>query len=106
MHPTVMLGFNITIFSQSHDRNDFGVVTNRDTHIGKNVFIGSNVVLFNTHIGDNAIIALGTVVRSRDIPADCMVEGNPARIVRRKYNGVWEKCDIPIEFKLGKYSFG
>ena len=51
--------------------------------IGDNVFIGANSVLIgNITIGDNAVIGAGSVV-VKDVPANCTVVGNPARIIRR-----------------------
>lgn len=50
--------------------------------IGKNVFIGLNVtILKGTSIGDNSVIAAGSVVTG-DIPRNCLVAGIPARVVR------------------------
>ena len=49
--------------------------------IGNNVSIGSKVVIYHdVKIGDNVIIAPGSVVES-DIPPNCMVGGDPARIL-------------------------
>jgi acetyltransferase-like isoleucine patch superfamily enzyme len=50
--------------------------------IGKRVWIGMNViVLKGVTIGDNSIIAAGSVV-THDIEADCLAAGNPARKVK------------------------
>jgi acetyltransferase-like isoleucine patch superfamily enzyme len=47
--------------------------------IGENVLIGSNTkILKGVHIGDNAVIANGSVV-TRSIPANAIAFGNPAR---------------------------
>ena len=51
-------------------------------HIGKNVWIGANVtVLPGVTIGDNAIIGAGAVV-TKDIPANAIAVGTPAKVVR------------------------
>lgn len=50
--------------------------------IGDNVYIGANsTVLGKIHIGDNVIIGAGSVV-VKDVPDNCVVVGNPARVLR------------------------
>jgi maltose O-acetyltransferase len=50
--------------------------------IGDDVWIGSRaMILKGVAIGDRAIVAAGAVV-SKDVPADVVVAGNPARIVK------------------------
>lgn len=50
--------------------------------IGRNVWIGANVtVLAGVTIGDNAVVAAASVV-TRDVPANTVVVGSPARVVR------------------------
>ena len=51
--------------------------------IEKNVWIGRQVtILSGVTIGENSIIGANSVVNI-DIPANCVVAGNPARIVKR-----------------------
>lgn len=51
--------------------------------IGDHVWIGLNVtILKGVAIGDGAIVAAGAVV-TRDVPANTLVAGVPARIVKR-----------------------
>ncbi len=46
-----------------------------------NVVIGSDsIILYNTRIGPNAIVAAGSVV-TKDVPEGVIVGGNPARII-------------------------
>ena len=54
----------------------------RETKIGNDVRIGSNVTLLPITVGDNAIIGAGAVV-TKDVPANCVVAGNPARIIKK-----------------------
>ena len=50
--------------------------------IGDNVDFGACVICVGkVHIGDNAIIGAGSVV-VKDVPANAIVAGNPARVIR------------------------
>ncbi len=50
--------------------------------IGKNCWIGSDVrIQKGVTIGDNSIIAACSVV-TKDVPANCIAAGNPAKIVK------------------------
>lgn len=50
--------------------------------IGNNVWIGAGaIVLPGVTIGDNSVIGAGAVV-TRDIPANCVAVGVPARVMR------------------------
>tara|TARA_B100000900_G_C20487858_1_gene678270 strand:+ start:164 stop:655 length:492 start_codon:yes stop_codon:yes gene_type:complete len=52
--------------------------------IGNNVWIGANVtILKGVKIGDNSIIAAGSVV-VKDIHKNCIVAGNPAKIIKER----------------------
>ena len=57
-------------------------VTTSDVEIGSDVWIGANVcVLPGVKIGDGAVIGAGAVV-TRDIPANCVALGIPAKVTR------------------------
>lgn len=60
----------------------------KPVHIGNHVWIGrSAIILKGVTIGDGAIVGAGSVV-TRDVPARCLVAGNPARVI--KENVEWE----------------
>lgn len=50
--------------------------------IGNNVTLGANVTIIGpVRVGDNVIIGAGSVV-VKDIPDNCIVAGNPARVIK------------------------
>ena len=52
-------------------------------NIGRNVFIGSNArILKGVCVGENSVVGCGAVVTS-SCPANSIIAGNPARVVRR-----------------------
>jgi putative colanic acid biosynthesis acetyltransferase WcaB len=66
---------NTTIGNKSDNGNDC-------PQIGNNVDIGAHCcVIGNITIGDNVIIGAGTIV-TKSIPANSVVVGNPARIIK------------------------
>lgn len=52
------------------------------TRIGKNCFIGGrSLILPGVEIGDNCVVGAGSVI-TKSVPPQCIVAGNPARIIR------------------------
>ncbi len=50
--------------------------------LGRNVWVGSNAtILQGVTIGDNSVVAAGAVV-TKDVPADTIVGGVPARVIK------------------------
>ena len=63
--------------------------------IDEDVWIGANaVILPGVHIGHHSVIGAGAVI-TKDVPAFCVVVGNPARIVKRydAEKGLWVRVD-------------
>lgn len=59
-------------------------VTNasRSIRLGEHVWIGQNAtILKGVSIGDNSIVALGTIV-TKDVPANSIVAGVPSKVVK------------------------
>lgn len=55
-----------------------------DTYIGKNCFIAVGaIILPGVKIGDEVVVGAGAVV-TKEVPANCIVAGNPAKIIRTK----------------------
>lgn len=54
-----------------------------DTYVGDNCFLGTKcIILPGCHIGDEVVVGAGAVV-TKDIPSNCIVAGNPARIIKQ-----------------------
>ena len=67
----------------SGDRIPYGAAyTNKQVVIDDFVWIGSDVIISgNVHIGEGAIVAIGSVV-VKDVPPMAIVGGNPAKIIK------------------------
>ena len=53
-----------------------------DTFIGSDCVIGVNAIIMpGVHIGNEVIIGSGAVV-TKDIPANCIAVGNPAKVIK------------------------
>lgn len=80
-----LLGPNVGIYTASHsieplDRYKTGY--GLSILLGDNVWVGgSSVILAGVRIGDNSIVAAGSVV-TKDVPPNTIVGGNPARILK------------------------
>lgn len=81
-----MLAPGVHIYTATHpldaaERNS-GLEFGKPVTIGDNVWIGGRAVINpGVTIGDNAVIASGAVV-VKDVPANAVVGGNPARIIK------------------------
>lgn len=54
-----------------------------ETFIGKRCFIGANaIIMAGITIGDCVIVGAGAIV-TKDVPSNCIVVGNPARVIRQ-----------------------
>ncbi|HWF90720.1 MAG TPA: acyltransferase [Terriglobales bacterium] len=85
----VFVGHNVAFINDSFPRatSDGQLQTEKDwkvekTLVKKGASIGSGVtILANVTIGENAIVGAGSVV-TKDVPANAIVAGNPAKILR------------------------
>ena len=86
----VFIGHGVTFINDSYPRATAptgGLQTEADwkvetTLVGKGASIGSGAtILSNVIIGANAIVGAGSVV-TRNVPANAVVAGNPAKLLR------------------------
>ncbi|MXN92935.1 acyltransferase [Flavobacterium sp. Sd200] len=83
----VLIGVNCSVIdSDGHlldpQKRNHDLLNAVDVNISNNVFIGSNVVILKgVTIGENSVIGNGSVV-TKNIPANVIAAGNPARVIR------------------------
>lgn len=52
--------------------------------IGNNVSLGANVIIIGgVHVGNNVTVGAGSVV-VKDVPDNCVIVGNPAKVIKYK----------------------
>lgn len=75
---------NTVIESHDHGMDPKATPEYKTLEIGNNVWLGTDsLILTNVRkIGDNTIVAAGSVV-TKEVPANCIVGGIPAKIIKR-----------------------
>jgi acetyltransferase-like isoleucine patch superfamily enzyme len=69
----------------------------RDVEVGSNVWIGYGAcILRGVRVGDNAIVGTNAVV-TKDVPANAVVAGAPARVIRMRETPHDLHWDRPVE---------
>jgi len=81
----VMIGPNVSLITAGHPLQPS---QRRAATIGKPILIERNVwiaasatIIGGVTVGENAVVAAGSVV-TKDVPANTLVGGNPARVIR------------------------
>ena len=96
-----LIGHQVVFATLDHGRasEDRGVMYPAPIRLGKNVWVGSNsTILRGVTVGDNAIIAAGSVV-TKDVAANTVAGGVPARYIRDIDRN--EKPDFPCPSETG-----
>lgn len=81
-----MFGPNVVVATAGHpilpELRENGFQYNASVRIGKNCWIGAGALIMpGVTIGDNSVIGAGSVV-TKDVPANVVAVGNPARVLR------------------------
>lgn len=79
-----LIGHNVVLATINHDLNpeNRGTMTLKPIELKKRTWIGSNAtILPGITVGENSVVAAGAVV-TKDVPANTVVAGNPAQVVR------------------------
>ncbi|MBR6862333.1 MAG: sugar O-acetyltransferase [Acidaminococcaceae bacterium] len=78
----VQFGPHVTVVTDNHDLKNRSVLRCNPVRIGNNAWIGAEAkIMPGVTIGENAVVAGGAVV-TRDVPANAIVGGNPAKLIR------------------------
>jgi len=94
--PGINIGENFTIHHNvTIGTRYIGDIKSRPT-IGNNVWIGiGSIITGKIRIGHDVTISSGCVI-SKDVPDDCLVAGNPGRIILRDHdNSRWMRYKMP-----------
>ena len=81
----VMIGPNVSLITSEHPvapSQRHARLLGRPIVIGKGAWIAAGVTIIGgVTVGENSVVAAGSVV-TRDVPANTLVAGNPAKVIR------------------------
>ncbi|MGE4385007.1 MAG: sugar O-acetyltransferase [Endomicrobiaceae bacterium] len=82
-----LFGPNVQIYTAGHPlesaERQIGLEFGKPVSIGSNVWVGGNAVICpGVSIGNGSIVGAGSVV-TKDVPANVIAAGNPAKIIKK-----------------------
>ena len=82
----VYIASGVKIISANHDFNDYTKhIKTQPIIVGNNVWIGANaIILPRVQIANGCIVGAGAVVTKSFLEEDCVIAGNPAKVLKRK----------------------
>lgn len=85
------IAMNVSVITNNHDMYDRDVLLIQDVHICKNAWIGAGAaILPGVTVGENAVVGAGSIV-TKDVPANTVAVGNPARVIRQLDGSKFER---------------
>jgi hypothetical protein len=103
LNPNVWIGPNVVITNAKYPRSPLVKENLKGALVRRGAKIGANATLLpGIEIGANALVGAGSTV-TKDVPADAVVAGNPARIIKtmselpyRLQSITWRRMNIPL----------
>lgn len=78
-----LVASRVTIMCHDHCKRVNNQPLLADVYIGKNCFIAVGAIIMpGVTIGDEVVVGAGSVV-TKNVPSNCIVAGNPAKIIRQ-----------------------
>lgn len=81
-----LIARGVTILSHDHCKRIGPNIVDclkTDTYIGNRCFVAVNATIMpGVHVGDECIVGACSIV-TKDVPANCIVAGNPGRVIRK-----------------------
>lgn len=77
-----MIAANVQLISNNHDLYERQILLCKPVRICRNAWVGAGAtILPGVTVGENAVVAAAAVV-TKDVPANTIVAGNPAKIIK------------------------
>lgn len=62
--------------------------------VGEHVWLGNSVtVLKGAIIGDHSVVGIGSIVPGNTYPSNCVLGGNPAKVLKSKIDWCFEQIE-------------